>query len=160
MEKNIENFKNDILFKKINIRVYSSGFILNEGSGLETSLLSVLNTPSEPDFDSENYNCDTYNEQGVLNKTPIADLFRNEIYLQFEFGKDIKLFDFITPNLFYSNSDIGNSFIDVLKKTEMIFIVYERIWVDQNTLEFELLMGETCNKRKMRERFLGTYKFD
>lgn len=65
--------------------------------------------------------------------------------------KDIKLFDFITPNLFYSNSDIGNSFIDVLKKTEMIFIVYERIWVDQNTLEFELLMGRLVIKKNERK---------
>jgi hypothetical protein len=166
--------------KKVRVVVYYSGYVGNQGNGLEDALLHDLKLGDHEDlkteleklcniefidpnfnYDGENYNSHTWSDEHLSYfKTPFFDLFIKEIYLDFRFGKELKLFDFINTSAFRSDSVIGNLFIKLLNNSQWIFIVNQRFWVNENKLHLELLMGERGYERQMMERFLGTYKFD
>lgn len=171
--------------KEVRVSVYYSGYFGNLGNGLEDALLSSLkhsdkfNSLKEElnkvcniefidrnfDYDSEEYNSYKWSEDNLAYfNTPFWDLFVNEIYLDFQFGKELKLFDFIDTSVFRSHSVMGNLFIELLNEECWIFIVNRRSWKsvlgEETKLHLELLMGHEGYERKMMEKFLGTYKID
>jgi len=72
----------------------------------------------------------------------LLDLFKETVKLDFDFARELKLFDVVEANCFTISSKIGDSFIEILKEEHMVFIVTRRNWISKNKLELYFEVAE------------------
>jgi hypothetical protein len=66
--------------------------------------------------------------------------FRENVTLDFEFAKQLRLHDVLCAECFSSNTEIGRALINLIVRSEIRFILFLRYWNSTNeiTVEFEL----------------------
>jgi len=70
----------------------------------------------------------------------LHDLFREHVTIDFEFAKQLKLYDIINPNCFCSETEIGKALISLIDIADLRFILYMRNWSATNeiSIDFEV----------------------
>ena len=75
-------------------------------------------------------------------------LFHENVNIDFEFAKQLKLYDIICPDCFYSQTDIGQALIYLLNFASLRFVVSVKEWHATNhmTVEFEMAHWDYVKK--------------
>jgi hypothetical protein len=99
---------------------------------------------------------DTQSEGGIM-----YDLFRDNITLDFDFTKDLRLFDIMRANCFYSETEIGKALIHLIEHAELEFVLCNRSWYETNKLVLEFEMTHCDYSREVHYKFLkGEYNIN
>jgi len=72
----------------------------------------------------------------------IGDIFYENVSIDFEFAKQLKLYDTISSECFKSETEIGKALIYILSNTPYLFtyILYQRNWQSTNEIYLEFLL--------------------
>lgn len=78
----------------------------------------------------------------------LFNLLITNLTLDFEFAKQLKLFDIITPTCFSTETAIGKALITLMEYADFRFILFRRNWDTMNEIEVEF---EVCHMDYDRE---------
>lgn len=141
---------------KVNIfcSARKEGKYLLRGNCFENALLEELEESKKylPDNEHNGYKIlfDEIEGKGYPEDT-LLTLFEENVNIDFEFAKQLKLYDIITVNCFYSDTEIGKALICLIGDfTEFRFILYERSWVETNEIEISFEVADCDNGREVQ----------
>jgi len=89
----------------------------------------------------------------ILNKEnhpqdELCDLFHENVLIESNFATRLAIGDIIKPECFYSESEIGEAIINLLKDADFIFILRYREWSSTTDLELNFHVCHTDNNPK------------
>lgn len=83
--------------------------------------------------------------QDILN-----DVFDRNVDLDFEFAKELKLYDMIMSDCLMPKSDLGKAIIELCSHSDLIFIVTRKWYMKTDSFDIEF---EVCHLDNNRECF-------
>jgi hypothetical protein len=136
---------------QVNIWCWTSngGQYLYRGDCFENALLEELKKTKEYFANDKKFKllfAKLEELKGTNTPQDILDtLFQNNVTMDFEFAKQLKLYDVITPDCFYSETEVGKALIYLMDFAEFSLVLYFRKWhaTDGISLEFELAHQDT-----------------
>ncbi len=134
--------------KKICISCYVIPKFINKGSCFENMLLleleDVLKDPYIKNYNKIKILLEKIHEQKDINHPQdiLHYLFTENVTMDFIFSNELKLYDVITPNCMIAKNEVGQSFIDLLNYSEIVFILKYREFTNMNTLDLDF---SVCN---------------
>lgn len=78
----------------------------------------------------------------------LKDIFRNDIYLDYDFANKLKLYDIVSKSCFKPKTIDGIALLELIKNTDLMFILYIREWISPNKLDLEF---EAADREEYRE---------
>ncbi len=131
---------------KVNIWcwAHNHGENLFRGDCFEAALLEELEEAKKHHADNEGLKLlfkkleeleGTHHQQDILD-----NLFNDHVTINFEFAKQLKLYDILNADCFFSETDIGKALVWLMRTADFRFVLYMRNWSATNeiTVEFEI----------------------
>jgi hypothetical protein len=91
-----------------------------------------------------------------LDTKKIYELLTENISMDFDFAKELKLFDTISCNCLTYNNLIGKGLIEIMRYTDCIFIVSKRRFMFTDLLDIELSVCHIDFESDLHDYLIGT----
>lgn len=84
----------------------------------------------------------------------LNSIFKNDLSLDFEFARQLKLYDVISANCFVSETEIGKALIEHIRYSDLYFILHDRFWSRTDIIEVEFDVAHADYLREARLRLI------
>jgi small-conductance mechanosensitive channel len=136
-------------YVNISCWTYNGGESLYKGDWFENALLEELKETKKFFADDEKFKL-LFEKLEELKETDtpeeiLGTLFQDNVTMDFEFAKQLRLFEVITPGCFHSETEVGKALIYLMDFADFSLVLSFRKWTstDEIFLEFELAHRDT-----------------
>ena len=140
---------------KVNIWcwAHNKGENLYRGNCFENALLEELEENKKYFVDDKNFKllfAKLEELKGTQHPQDILDtIFRDNVTIDFNFARQLKLYDIINADCFCSETDIGKALIYLMWVADLRFVLYMRNWSSTNELTVEFELTHCDNEREV-----------
>lgn len=82
------------------------------------------------------------------------DVFYNDVIIDFEFAKQLKLYDIIDSYCFSSRNNKGKALIELINTADFRFILYRRSWSGTNEIELDFEVSHVDKHLEIWQKFI------